>query len=116
MLRDIVAKRRLGFIGIATWVAILVPVCLADDRTTIPDPADPSAAMPPIVYKSALGDFRRFGAISPAPWKAANDTVGTLGGHVGAMAGEDNPGSAPGGKDAPKEPSASPALPGGKSP
>lgn len=85
MLRDIVAGRRLGTIGIAMLVAILSPVCLADDRAKQPDPADAAAPVPPITYQSTLDGFSRFGAAKPISWKSANDTVRTLGGHVGSM-------------------------------
>lgn len=46
-----------------------------------PDPADPKAATAPLVYRSALGDYRKAAAESPpTAWRAANDTVERIGG------------------------------------
>lgn len=74
------------------WLAMLVAGQLAnglgtawaDDKLKPPDPADPSVSVPATGYESALGDFRRL-ELKQVPWKRANDTVRSVGGHMGSV-------------------------------
>lgn len=74
------------------WLVVLVAGQLvhglttawAGDKPKPPDPADPSASVPSAAYESALGDFRRL-ELKPLPWKRANDTVRSVGGHMGSV-------------------------------
>ena len=45
-----------------------------------PDPLDAEATVPAVVYRSALTTYRRANDAKPVPWRAANDTVGRIGG------------------------------------
>ena len=45
-----------------------------------PDPADPKAAIPAIVYISPFSEYRPLGEDKNTAWKDANDTVGKIGG------------------------------------
>jgi hypothetical protein len=46
-----------------------------------PEPADPKAVTAPLVYRSALGDYRKAAAESPpTAWRVANDAVERIGG------------------------------------
>ena len=44
------------------------------------EPLDARAPVPPVVYRSALSDYRRLGDDKPVAWRQANDTVGRIGG------------------------------------
>lgn len=44
------------------------------------DPADPSARVPSIVHRSSLTGYRSVVEIETGDWRAANDTVGRIGG------------------------------------
>ena len=50
-----------------------------------PDPADPSVRVPETVYRSAFDDYRRHDLSKQIPWRAANEEVGRVGGHVGIL-------------------------------
>lgn len=44
------------------------------------DPLDAGAAVPPLVYRSALAGYRALTVVEPMPWREANDQVGRIGG------------------------------------
>lgn len=44
------------------------------------DPLDARAAVPPVAYRSSLGEYRRLVDEQPVGWRQANDTVGRIGG------------------------------------
>ena len=50
-----------------------------------PDPADPGVRVPETVYRSAFDDYRRHDLSKQVPWRAANEEVGRVGGHVGIL-------------------------------
>jgi hypothetical protein len=59
---------------------------LAQPTTPVADPADPRAAVPPVVYESAIAAPLARQADAPTPdklWRAANDTVAGAQGHAG---------------------------------
>jgi hypothetical protein len=85
MLCGIITGHRIPTIGLAALVAMLSPMCLADDRLGAPDPGDPKAAVPPIAYQSSFDGFTRVESVKPIPWRSANDTVRSLGGHMGSV-------------------------------
>lgn len=45
-------------------------------------PADPSAPAPSLKHESAFEGYRRFEEPKIAPWRAANEAVGALRGHI----------------------------------
>ena len=47
---------------------------------TRPDPLDPQAKVPALVYQSSLSAYRRQGEDKPLSWREANDTVTRIGG------------------------------------
>jgi len=50
-------------------------------------PADPRAAVPAPAYASAFSGYRPFRDEPPAPWRAVNDEVARIGGHLGMFGG-----------------------------
>ncbi|MEO8281701.1 MAG: hypothetical protein ABI564_18525 [Ideonella sp.] len=44
------------------------------------DPLDATTEVAPLMYRSALGSFRRVDDADPVPWREANDRVGRIGG------------------------------------
>jgi hypothetical protein len=56
-----------------------------------PDPADPNAAVPPHRYISDFAAYRRPQFEQTLDWRQANDTVRDVGGHAGALKGNDEP-------------------------
>ena len=45
-----------------------------------PDPLDPQAKVPALVYTSSFAAYRRLGEDKPLSWREANDTVTRIGG------------------------------------
>ena len=45
-----------------------------------PDPLDPQAKVPALVYTSSFSAYRRLGEDKPLSWREANDTVTRIGG------------------------------------
>lgn len=84
------------------WLAVLVAAQLtvglssarADDKPKAPDPADATVPVPVTTYDSALGDFRRMD-LKQVPWKRANETVRSVGGHMGSVGEGEATGDAP---------------------
>ena len=50
-----------------------------------PDPKDPKAKAPPVEYRSAFEGYRPHAEPEIAPWRALNEEVGRVGGHLGIM-------------------------------
>lgn len=50
-----------------------------------PDPADPDVRVPDVVHRSAFEDYRTHKLSKQVPWRAANEEVGRVGGHVGIL-------------------------------
>lgn len=50
-----------------------------------PSAADPNLGTAAPAYRSAFEDYRKFRPGPVSAWKNANDTVGAVGGHVGAV-------------------------------
>ena len=50
-------------------------------------PADPQAAAPPARYQSVFSSYTPYQEPGVAPWRALNDEVGRIGGHIGIMGG-----------------------------
>lgn len=50
-----------------------------------PNATDPNLGTAPPIYRSAFEDYRKFRPGPVSSWKGANDTVGAVGGHVGAL-------------------------------
>lgn len=48
----------------------------------VANPADPSAPSPSLKHESAFESYRRFEEPKIAPWRAANEEVGALRGHI----------------------------------
>ena len=51
-----------------------------------PDPLEQSARVPPVVYRSAMSDYRAYRDPKVVDWRDTNAGVGKLGGHVGHVA------------------------------
>jgi hypothetical protein len=69
--------------GIALALAATVAGAAAAQSAAKPDPADPKARVPSLEYRSAFTGYRSYAEPELAPWRAANDEVGRVGGHVG---------------------------------
>jgi hypothetical protein len=52
----------------------------SEPTTPRPDPADPEAAVAPLVYRSAFDGYRKHADEKVDSWKAVNDNVGRVGG------------------------------------
>jgi hypothetical protein len=67
-----------------TQWAIFAGLCsavAASHATSAGDnPADATAVVPPINYRSSFADYRALGDDKAQPWRDANDTVGRIGG------------------------------------
>ncbi len=63
------------------------------------DPRDPKASAQPAEYRSAFADYRPYKEPEIADWRALNDEVGRVGGHLGIARGKKEAG-----KDKPKPP------------
>lgn len=79
-------------------LAVTVAGAAVAQNAPQPNPADPKARVPPVEYRSAFAGYRPHAEPELAPWRAVNDEVGRIGGHVGMQ----RKGAA--GKSAPKPP------------
>lgn len=50
-----------------------------------PDPADAKAKAPPVEYRSAFEGYKPYAEPELAPWRAVNEDVRRVGGHIGMM-------------------------------
>lgn len=79
------------------WVAVAMlsasPLAAFAGQPTLPDPVDARASGAPFTYESAFTSYRAAPEEQASPdtsWRAANDMVGTLGGHAGHSAQGNN--------------------------
>ena len=49
-------------------------------KTIAPDPLDPKASIPTLIYQSSFTPYRRLDDGKPIAWREANDTVTRIGG------------------------------------
>lgn len=67
-----------------TPAALLLAAWAAQAQTVAPgsrpDPLDPQAQVPALVYTSSFTAYRRLGEDKPLSWREANDTVTRIGG------------------------------------
>lgn len=78
------------------WLAALAAGNAGAQSAARPDPADPTVRVPETVHRSAFEDYRNHDLSKQVPWRAANEEVGRVGGHVGILREQ-----APPKKDAP---------------
>lgn len=79
--------------SLVRWSAIfalaLAPLAvIAQDKPMQADPADPAEIVPASQYESAFHNFRAFVDLKESPakaWRAANDEMGRVGGHMGQI-------------------------------
>lgn len=64
----------------ALVTAALTAQAEATPRAGKPDPLDPKASVPALVYVSSLQPAKRAGDDKPISWREANDTVARIGG------------------------------------
>ena len=50
-----------------------------------PDPADAKAKAPPVEYRSAFEGYKPYAEAELAPWRAVNEEVRRVGGHLGIL-------------------------------
>lgn len=67
------------------WLAALAAGNAGAQSATRPDPADPAVRVPKTVHQSAFEDYRNHDLSKQVPWRAANEEVGRVGGHVGIL-------------------------------
>jgi hypothetical protein len=75
------------FFSSCRWLppaALLLAAWAAQAQTVVPtarpDPLDPQAKVPALVYTSSFAAYRRLGEDKPLSWREANDTVTRIGG------------------------------------
>lgn len=66
--------------AMAALLLALAPAVGAQPPSARPDPLDPTAAVPPTVYRSPLAGYRALRDQPVGSWREANDTVGRIGG------------------------------------
>jgi hypothetical protein len=89
--------------SLSNWMAVAIVaglplVAAAQDKTKKTDPANPDEAVPTAVYESAFKNYQPMKESSESPdkiWRAANDEVGRIGGHVGSIKEETSPQESP---------------------
>ena len=94
------------FIAFAA-LAALAPHATAQQPAARPHPADPAAPVPTVKYDSAFSGYRGFREEPLAPWRAVNDEVARVGGHIGIVGGAGQPAAKP--KPKPQAPGAAPS-------
>jgi hypothetical protein len=55
------------------------------------DPRAPEARVPAVTYRSAFQDYRPYREQELASWRAVNEEVARVGGHVGVMKNAEKP-------------------------
>lgn len=73
--------------AIAVW-AIFPLAAVAQDKPKQSDPANPAVAVPATAYVSALSDYQTYSEPKDSSikvWRAANDDMGRIGGHMGQI-------------------------------
>jgi hypothetical protein len=80
------------------WLAPSMALAQAAGPSDLFGPANPQMKGPPTSYHSVFG--KPSSGAEATPWRAANDEVRRLGGHVGSLReSEDTPAAAPSGHD-----------------
>lgn len=69
-------------------LAMVVAGAAAAEKAPPPSPADPTGRAQPAQYRSAFADYRRYDEPEIADWRAVNDEVGRVGGHLGIVRGQ----------------------------
>jgi len=69
-------------------LAIVVAGATAAQNAPQTDPRDPKARVQPADYRSAFADYRPYNEPEIANWRAVNEEVGRVGGHLGIVRGE----------------------------
>jgi hypothetical protein len=59
------------------------PLYAAQSPTVPGNPTDPTARVPAPAYQSVFSEYRKHGELELADWRAANDEVARIGGHIG---------------------------------
>jgi hypothetical protein len=78
--------------GIAIAVAAALAAAAGDATSAARDPADPAARTRPLVFDSGLRPFAAPADPSPTiRWREHNERVRAIGGHAGAVRGDDAP-------------------------
>ena len=70
---------RLPRYAVALAVLVVTQAHAQSDKVS-QDPGDPRAAVPSVQYRSVFEKYRPLGNDKVGDWKAANDTVGRIGG------------------------------------
>lgn len=55
------------------------------------DPRAPGAKVPPVTYRSAFEEYRPYREQEIASWRAVNEEVARVGGHIGAIKNVEKP-------------------------
>ena len=61
-------------------IATAAPLAWAQSAPSKSDPLDAKAAVPQLIYRSSLADYRVFPDDKLGSWKEANENVGRIGG------------------------------------
>lgn len=69
-------------------LAIVVAGAAAAQDAPQTDPRDPKAPVQPAGYRSAFTDYRPYDEPEIANWRAVNEEVGRVGGHLGIVRGQ----------------------------
>lgn len=80
MSHSFVCPRYRGISALALMIAASIAQAQVESRKQHPDPLDPQASVPAVIYQSPLADYRRLGEDKQVPWSQANDTVNRIGG------------------------------------
>lgn len=70
----------LAALSAAALTAQAQPAVLLATEAAKPDPLDPKASVPTLIYESSLSRYRRVDDGKPVSWREANDTVARIGG------------------------------------
>ncbi len=80
--RTLPDRCRLASSALLSGLAAAAATAQADPapRSARPDPLDPRASVPTVVYQSSFARYRLLGDEKPVSWREANDTVARIGG------------------------------------
>ena len=100
------------------WLAALAAGNAGAQSAARPDPADPAVRVPETAYRSAFEGYRNHDLSKQIPWRAANEEVGRVGGHVGILRDPASQEKSPaaGARDKDAESKGVPASPGAVNP
>ena len=60
-------------------------VAFAEGESQRKDPAKPEVPVPPVTYRSAFEDYRPYREEEVLSWRAVNEEVARVGGHIGVL-------------------------------